>query len=131
MKKQAILFLLVLITAVLHITSCVTTVTINDDLSPAEIIQRANEAMDRNRYGIATQYYEALGERFSNHIDLVITSKYHLAFIQYKQKNFELAREGLNDVLSYYNGPDAVFLPQHYMRLAQIVLNNIDNSANK
>ena len=126
MKKQASFYILIALTAVFFLPSCVTTVNISEDMSPAEIVQRANEAMDRNRYKIAIQYYEALGERFSSNIDLVITSKYHLAFIHYKQKNFDLAREGLNDVLSYYNSPDSVFLPQHFRRLAQIVLENME-----
>ena len=95
-------------------------------MSPAEIIQRANEAMDRNRYRIASQYYHALHERFSNHIDLVITAEYHKAFIQYKQGHFDQARQGFNGVLAYYNSVDEVLLPQHFKRLSQIVLQTID-----
>ena len=100
-------------------------------MSPAEIIQRANEAMDRNRYKIASQYYNALYERFSSYIDLVITAEYHMAFILYKQGHFEEAREGLNGVLAYYNSVDEVLLPQHFKRLSQIVLQTIDEKENQ
>jgi len=92
-------------------------------------MQRAQEAMDRNRLEVAIQYYEALYERNQNSIDLIITSEYHIAFIRYKQKNYDEAREGFNSVLSYYNTPDQILLPQHFKRLAQIVLENIEIKA--
>ena len=111
-------------------SGCASTVNISEDMSPAELIQRAQEASDRNRYNIALQYYEALYDRNRSIIDLVITAKYEIAFIQYKQKKYQQAREGLNDVLGYYNTPDEVLLPQHFKRLAQIVLERIDEIEN-
>jgi len=113
------LFLAVLFSA------CASTVNISEELSPAEIIQRANEAMDRNRYKIATQYYNALRDRNQSNVDLTITAEYHIAFIHYKQGKYEQAREELNAVLKYYNSPDEELLPQHFKRLSQIVLNTI------
>jgi len=107
-------------------SACATSAVITEDMTSAEIIQRAQEAMDRNRYNIAVQYYQALYERNQNSIDLLITAEYHIAFIHYKQKKYELAREGMNDVISYYDNPDAVFLPQHFKRLAQIVIATIE-----
>ena len=122
-------FLAAAITVILLFSSCVTTVFVDEEMSPAEMIQRAHEAMDRNNYAVAIQYYEALGLRFSHDIDLVITSKYHIAFINYKQKYYTQARVGMLDVISYYNAPDAVFYPQHFKRLAQIVLENIERQS--
>jgi len=118
-------FLFALITAVL-LSSC-TSVNISADLSPAEIIQRGQEALDRNRYRIAIQYYEALYERNQSNIDLVITAEYHIANIHYKQGKFDQARSELNAILEYYNTPDEELLPQHFKRLAQIVLQRIDD----
>jgi len=106
--------------------ACASTITISEDLSPAELIQRAQEASDRNQYNVALQYYQALRDRNSNNIDLVITAKYEIAFIHYKQKQYEQAREEFNAVLEYYNGPDEVLLPQQFKRLSQIVLQSID-----
>ena len=100
-------------------------------MSPAEIIQRAHEAMDRNRYSVALQYYEALYARNRMNIDLVITAEYHIAHIHYKQGRFAQAREGMNDVLAYYDSPDEVLLPQHFKRLAQIVLERIAEDENQ
>jgi len=107
-------------------SACVTTVDISEDLSPAELIQRAQEATDRNRYRIAMQYYEALYERNRNNIDLVITAEYEIAFIHYKQKDYQQAREGFNSLLQYYETPDEALLPQQFKRLSQIVLARMD-----
>jgi len=117
--------LLVPLTLALLFSACASKINIGAELSPAELIQRANEAMDRNRYTIAIQYYEALRDRNQSNIDLTITSEYHIAFIHYKQGKMEQARDELNAVLEYYNSPDAELLPQHYKRLSQIVLQTI------
>jgi outer membrane protein assembly factor BamD (BamD/ComL family) len=116
-------FILALLTI---FSSCASTVKINDDMSPAELIQRAQEASDRNRYKIALQYYEALYDRNRSNLDLVITAEYEIAFIHYKQKKYQQAREELTALLEYYNTPDQELLPQHFKRLAQIVLNTIE-----
>ena len=113
-------------------SSCRTTqVNISYDLSPAELIQRAQEATDRNRYNIAMQYYQALYDRNQNNMDLVITAEYEIAFINYKQKNYQTAREKLNALLEYYNSPDEELLPQHFKVLANIVLLQIDEKENQ
>jgi outer membrane protein assembly factor BamD (BamD/ComL family) len=110
--------------------SCATTITISPDLSSAELIQRAQEASDNNRYNIALQYYEALLERNRYNIDLVITAEYEIAFIHYKQKKYQQAREELNNVLERYNTPDEELLPQQFKRLAIIVLERITEKEN-
>jgi len=117
--------LLLLSAILLSLSACASTVVVGEDMSSAEIIQRAQEAMDRNQYNIAIQYYEALHERNRSN-DLVITAEYHIAFIYYKQKKYDQAREGMNNVLAYYNTPDEVLLPQHLKRLASIILERID-----
>ena len=118
-------FLFVILT-VLLLSSCATEIYISMDLSPAEIIQKAQEALDKNRYNSAIQYYEALYERNRMNIDLVITAEYHIAFIHYKQGRYEQARSDFNSLLEYYNMPDAELFPQHFKRLSLIVLEQID-----
>jgi outer membrane protein assembly factor BamD (BamD/ComL family) len=114
------------LTIALLFSACASTVNISEDLSPAELIQRAHEAMDRNRYKTAIQYYQALYDRNMSNTDLIITAEYHIAFIHYKQGKYEQARAELNAVLEYYNTPDEELLPQHFKRLAQIVLQSIE-----
>jgi outer membrane protein assembly factor BamD (BamD/ComL family) len=110
--------------------ACSSTVNINEGLSPAELIQRAQEASDRNRYNVALQYYEALLERNRGNDTLVITAEYEIAFIHYKQKQYQQARTELNALLEKYNSPDEELLPRQFKRLAQIVLESITKKEN-
>jgi len=112
--------------AALLLSACATVINISEELSPAELIQRAHEAMDKNRYNTAIQYYQALHERNRSNIDLMITAEYHIAFIHYKQKKYEQSRFEFNTLLAHYNTPDEELLPQHFKKLSQIVLNSID-----
>ncbi|MDR3130618.1 MAG: hypothetical protein LBU18_03655 [Treponema sp.] len=95
---------------------------INNDTTAAEIVQRAQEASDRNRYKLAMEYYRLILERFPGDIDMVCTAEYEIAFIHYKQRNYETARAGFKALLERYNTPDEALLPPQYKRLASIVL---------
>jgi len=112
-------------------SACTSTANISEDLSPAELMQRAQEAMDQNRYNTASQYYHVLHERNRSNIDLMITAEYHIAFIHYKQRKYEQARTELNAVLEYYNMPSSALLPQHFKRLSEIVLQSIEEKEKK
>ncbi|MDR1586342.1 MAG: hypothetical protein LBS57_02665 [Treponema sp.] len=123
MKNHALIFIL---GAALFIPACASTAAnISEELSPAELIQRAQEASDRNRYKTALQYYEALRDRNSTNIDLICTAEYEIAFIHYKQKKYSAAKEEFNALLERYNTPDEELLPQQFKRLAGIVLERI------
>jgi outer membrane protein assembly factor BamD (BamD/ComL family) len=102
---------------------------IKDDTTAAEIVQRAQEASDRNRYKLAMEYYEMILERFSGDIDMVCTAEYEIAFIHYKQRKYDIAREEFNVLLERYNTPDEALLPPQYKRLAAIVLEQIAEKA--
>jgi outer membrane protein assembly factor BamD (BamD/ComL family) len=116
---------------VIIFSACASSINISEDLSPAELIQRAQEASDKNRYKLALQYYRALNERNRSNIDLVIASEYEIAFIHYKQKKYQQAKNELNDVLEYYNTPDEELLPLHYKKLSKIVIDRIENKEKK
>ena len=122
------MYLIILpLAAALCLSACASSnVNIPEDLSPAEIIQRAQEASDRNRYKVALQYYEALHERNRTNIDLICTAEYEIAFIHYKQKKYVQAREEFNALLDRYNTPDAELLPPQFMLLSRKVLERID-----
>ena len=123
--------LLILPAIILLFSSCFTTANITENMSSAELIQRAQEAMDKSRYNVAIQYYQALNDRHRNSIDLIITAEYHIAHINYKQGRYELAREQLLSLLEYYNSPDAILYPQHFRVLTNIVLQNIEDRENQ
>ena len=111
--------------------SCVTgPVVIPDELTPMELIQKAQEASDRNRYSVSLQYYEALLERFPYDVENVIAAEYEIAFIHYKRKQFNIARIGFNDLLQRYNTPDEALLPPQFKILSHKVLEKIDEQEN-
>jgi outer membrane protein assembly factor BamD (BamD/ComL family) len=125
-------FCVIFVLAVFLISACGTSpINISYDLSPAELIQRAQEASDRNRYNVALQYYQALYDRNRGNIDLVITAEYEIAFIHYKKKNYQQSREELTALLKYYDSPDAELLPQQFRVLANIVLKRIEEKENQ
>ena len=119
-------FFALIFAAVLCLGACATgKVYIPQELTPAELIQRAQEASDRNRYNQAMQYYTALLERNSTNIDMVCTAEYEIAFIYYKQKKYNQAKEGFNSLLERYDGPYGDMLPPSFKVLANKVLDRI------
>ena len=107
--------------------SCATRqVVIPENLSPAELIQRGQEASDRYRYAIALQHYETLIERFPFHTDFVIAAEYEIAFIHFKQRRYYMARIGFTNLLARYNAPDAELLPPQFRVLSERLLVIID-----
>jgi tetratricopeptide (TPR) repeat protein len=119
-------FMALISVAALCFAACATgTLNIPQELTPAELIQRAQEASDRNRYNQALQYYTALLERNSFNIDLICAAEYEIAFIHYKQKKYSQAKEEFKSLLERYDTPDGDLLPPQFKRLATIVLERI------
>jgi outer membrane protein assembly factor BamD (BamD/ComL family) len=112
---------------VLTLAACSTTPeTISAELSSEELVQKAQEASDRNRYNTALAFYQALLERNQTNYDWILTAEYEIAFIHYKQKKYGEAREEFNALLERYKSPDAELLPQQFRRLSIIVLESIE-----
>ena len=105
-------------------------VTIPDDLSPAELIQRAQEASDRNKYEVSLQYYETIIQRFPFDIDNIIAAEYEIAFIHYKQKKYETAKAEFTDLLNRYNTPDEELLPPQFKILSLKIMDKIEEIEN-
>ncbi|MDR2418563.1 MAG: tetratricopeptide repeat protein [Treponema sp.] len=116
----------VLVIVIMNESACASRpVEIPADLTPAELIQRAQEATDRNNYKRALQFYEAIIERYPFNTDDICAAEYEIAFIDYKQKNYETAITGFNALLARYEGADAELLPSQYRVLAELVLGKI------
>ena len=112
--------------------SCVTgPLAIPEDLTPAELIQRGQEASDRNRYSVSLQYYETLIERYPYDIDNVIAAEYETAFIHYKQKKYDIAKTEFAGILERYNTPDEELLPQQFKILSRKIMANIGELENR
>jgi outer membrane protein assembly factor BamD (BamD/ComL family) len=120
-------FFSIMFSAALVVTSfcaaCATgPVNIPDEITAAELIQRGQEASDRNRYNHALQYYQALLDRNLTNIDLVCAAEYEIAFVHYKQKKYDEAKTEFNALLERYNTPDEELLPQQFKTLSNIML---------
>jgi outer membrane protein assembly factor BamD (BamD/ComL family) len=102
---------------------------IPEELSAEELIQRGQEAADRNRYGQSLYYYQAIMDRFPSNLDMVCTAEYEIAFIHYKQKKYEEARGEFEALLLRYAGPDGANLPPQFKRLSELVLQKIGEKA--
>ncbi|MDR0375065.1 MAG: tetratricopeptide repeat protein [Treponema sp.] len=100
-----------------------------EETTPDKLIQLGQEASDKNKYDQAIQYYQAVTDKFPTQIDSVCSAEYEIAFIHYKQKKYDVARQELNALLARYNEPDAELLPGEYRILANIALNKM--AANK
>jgi outer membrane protein assembly factor BamD (BamD/ComL family) len=98
---------------------------IPDTLTADKLIQLAQEASDKNKYDLALQYYTAVLDRYSSDSDSVCAADYEIAFIHYKERKYDTAKQELNDLLVRYTGQDAELLPGQYQILANIVLQKI------
>ena len=108
---------------VLFLGACASTpIVVEDDLSPEELVQRAQEASERSKYDQAIQYYDAVLTRFPGDLSMVCAAEYEIAFIQYKQKRYEPSKEGFRTLLKRYASTDAALLPPQYRILAEKVL---------
>lgn len=98
---------------------------IPDGLTQAELIQRGQEASDKNNYPAAIHYYETLVDRYPSDIENTCAAEYEIAFIHYKQKNYDLSKTEFTDLLMRYNTPDEELLPAQFKILSQKILSNI------
>ncbi|MCL2193600.1 MAG: hypothetical protein FWB78_09425 [Treponema sp.] len=115
----------------LFLFSCASTQNIPYDLSPEQLIQRAQEASDRNRFNLALQFYQALLDRNPHNLTWVVNAEYEIAFIHYRQRNFGVARAGLYALLERYEAPGGEFLPEKFRVLAHVVLGRIAERENQ
>jgi outer membrane protein assembly factor BamD (BamD/ComL family) len=129
MKLSSIIFLAVIMVTA---AACATgPVNIPDEITPAELIQRGQEASDRNRYSQALQYYEALLDRNLTNIDLVCTAEYEIAFIHYKQKKYPESKQEFQALLARYDAPDGELLPRWVKVLSSNQLERIAEKEKK
>lgn len=99
MKRLSLLAL-----AVVALAACQTVPTeIDEDLTQAELIQRAQEAVDQENWEAAIAYYEAIAERFPDDRTAVATARYEIAFIEYKRGNVQVAEAGFQELLAMYD----------------------------
>jgi outer membrane protein assembly factor BamD (BamD/ComL family) len=89
------------------------------------MVQRAQEASDRNRYNTSLQYYETILERFPDDTEYTSAAQYEIAFIYYKQKKYDLSKAAFNSLLDRYDSPEQALLAPQYKILAAKILETI------
>jgi outer membrane protein assembly factor BamD (BamD/ComL family) len=122
MKLSILTSVLILL---LGLGACTTWPQPTDETTPEELVQYAQEAMDRDHYKQALNYYELILERFPGNDYMTCTAEYEIAFIHYKQKKYEEARLEFQAILDRYNTPDEELLPVQFKILTNIVLEEI------
>jgi outer membrane protein assembly factor BamD (BamD/ComL family) len=108
--------------------SCASSPEIAENATVMEIVQKGQEATDRDRYRLAVYYYGTILERFPYDISAVCGAEYEIAFIHYKQKKYSTAKAEFQALLSRYEQEDSELLPQEYKILGNIVLKKIDTA---
>lgn len=107
--------------------SCVTKPSdISPDLSPQELIQRAQEASDSNNYRRAEVYYNEVLNRYPLDDAAVCEARYEIADIHYKQRKWEIARSEFEALLDRYKEDNAEFLPAKYKILAESGIQKVE-----
>jgi outer membrane protein assembly factor BamD (BamD/ComL family) len=96
-----------------------------ENLEPAELVQKAQEASDLNHYKVSLQYYEAILERFPQDMEYVCAAEYEIAFIHYKQKKYEESKAEFTSLLARYDGLDGEILPPQFKILSEKIMGNI------
>jgi len=129
--KRITLPLIALILAFCFAGCATGNIIVQEDLSPAVLIQRAQEALDRNRYNIAQQYYQVLMERFSFNIEMVVEAEYGIAHIYYKQGRYGQAKERFNALLDRYEAAGDGNLPMQFKVLSERVLQIIEEKEHR
>ena len=104
---------------------------IPEDLEPIEYFQRAQKiASEDENYVLAKRYYEAFIERYPDDIQRIVEAKYEIAFLSYKQSNYELARQQFEEMLSYYDDEGSSVLPRWPQVLAEKVIDKMNSESN-
>jgi len=89
--------------SVLIIGGCATVPTeVPEDLSPAELLQRAQEFADNRNYQAALAYNQAILDRFPNDRVAYITAQYHRGLFLQRDGEFAQAIEQYEIILSRF-----------------------------
>lgn len=119
-------FLLIAIGLVLTASCKTTPDQIDENLTPPEFFQYAQEAVvERTDYKTALVYYNTFIERFPEDLANVVAAEYEIAFIHYKKKEYETAKQLFTDLLTRYNGEESAGLPRWPAVLAEKLLKTI------
>ena len=91
---------------------------LDQDLSPTEFFQKAQEASDDSKYALATRYYEAFLVKYPDDRDRGLWARYEIALLKYKMGDDAAALSLFDELIALYAGGPAD-LPQGPRILAE------------
>ena len=101
---------------------------IPEELEPIEYFQRAQKiASEDENYALAKRYYKTFIERYPDDIQRIVEAKYEIAYLSYKQGNYDLSRQQFEEMLSYYENEGSSVLPRWPQVLAEKVLDKMES----
>ena len=98
---------------------------IEEDLTPMEYFQRAQEASDAGRYALSMAYYEKFQEQYPEERDRNVWAEYEIALLYHKMGKNQIALERFEALLARYESgePD---LPEGPRILAEKVMARVE-----
>ena len=82
--------------------------------------------MERSDYPTALRYYRTLLERYPEDYQNVPAAEYEIAFIYYKQGNYDAAERRFRELLERYQGDQAQLYPEWPRVLSEKILGKIE-----
>jgi len=107
MKKLRLFLLLALgwLFPLVLLGSCASApVQIEQDLSPTQILQKAQEASDAGKYKLALRYYQLFLEKYPEERERSLWARYEIALLHHKMGDDETALNLFNELIQMYAG---------------------------
>lgn len=134
-KNQSIrLTMLLIFICTLFLTGCIglPPKDIPEDLQPEEFFRDAQIAVTEwESYGRALSYYEEFILRYPDMKSKIIEAEYEIAFIHYREKEYDVAIAGFNSILDKYKTEEVYYYPDWARVLSEKLLVIIDEEINK
>lgn len=132
MKYSTQLFTILVFTIIILSACQSTPPEIEEGLNPAELFQRAQEAViNDSDYETAMAYYEAVLERFPNDIQNRVIAEYEIAFLYHKMGDDKKAKQLFSTLLEKYEGEKAQVLPQWPKVLSEKLISIIEEEGRR
>jgi outer membrane protein assembly factor BamD (BamD/ComL family) len=126
------LILTILAGCFVALTGCQSNVKpLTEDLSLEGYFQKGIEALDKNKYELALQYYQAAQQKFPDNIKGNLWATYEIGFIYYKMNKYEQALEQFNGLIERYKKDEQNAYPTAPLILAEKLVNKIEEKTNK
>ena len=105
--------------------SCSSTKVIPDDLSAPQLLQKGQAALDASDYKTSERYFLKAIELYGDDTNTYIETKYELAHLYIKTRNYKKAYYTLDEILELYSYAMVGDLSPSYKKLAEIEMAKI------